>query len=312
MQQWCHTLEELPPNAILAIGTFDGVHLGHEAIFAAAREAAAARGERPWVFTFLGHPAQILHPDAVPGAIQDTNMQMWFLLNNGAHHLILQPFDAAFAQLSATDFAQRLRHATIYCGEDWRFGRAAEGSPAFLRQLGFDVHVVPTATYREKRISSTRIREAMAEGQLQDVAAMLGRPWEYCGEIVHGRGLAGTTFGVPTCNVPYRAQGPLPLAPLGYGVYSAVATLLPPKGATETFPALVNFGVAPTIKDASVPQFEVHLLGATGDFYGWMIQLQFTHNRLRPEEKFDSIDALKAQIVQDAQQCCQQLGVAYR
>lgn len=312
MQQWFYTLDELPERAILAVGTFDGVHLGHEAIFSAAREAAAARGERPWVFSFMGHPAQVLHPEAVPGAIQDANMQMWFLMNNGAHHLVLQPFNEAFAQMTAFEFAARLRNAIIYCGEDWRFGKNAEGSPEFLKQLGFEVHLVPYATYQGERISSTRIREAMAQGKMRDVSAMLGRPWEYCGIVTRGRGLAGSTFGVPTCNVPYQAQGSQPLAPLAYGVYSAVATLLPPTGATETFPAVVNFGVAPTIKNDPVPQFEAHLFGATGDFYDWMIQLRLEHNLLRPEQSFESLDALKQQIVIDAQQCCQQLGVAYR
>jgi riboflavin kinase/FMN adenylyltransferase len=312
MEQWFYTLEDLPRGAVLAVGTFDGVHRGHEAILAAARAEAAARGERPWIFSFLGHPAQILNPTAVPGAIQDEAMQMWSLHREGEHRLILEPFTRAFAELSAEAFAERLRAATIFCGEDWRFGKGAEGSPEFLRARGFDVRVIPYAEYKGERISSTRIREALQAGQMFDVAQMLGRPWCYCGTVVHGRQLAGKTFGVPTCNIPYIAQGAQPLAKVGYGVYAAHATLLPLSGATETYPAVVNFGVAPTIKDDPLPQFEVHLLGAYGDYYGWMVQLSFEHNRLRPEQRFDSIDALKAQIVLDARACCDQLGVTYQ
>lgn len=312
MERWFYTLDDLPQGAVLAAGTFDGVHLGHEAIFEAARAFAATRGEVPWVFSFLGHPAQILHPENVPGAIQDEAMQMWCLHRDGTHRLILQPFDATFAELSAETFAERLRGATIFCGEDWRFGKGAQGSPDFLRERGFDVHVIPYAEYKGERISSTRIRDAMAMGLMRDVAGMLGRPWGYCGPVVHGRQLAGKTFGVPTCNIPYIAQGHQPLAPLGYGVYAATATLLPPTGATQTYPALVNFGIAPTIKDDPTPHFEAHLLGAYGDYYGWMVQLSFEHDRLRPEQKFDSIDALKAQIVLDARAVCDQLGVVYQ
>lgn len=312
MEQWFYRLEDLPPGAVLVAGTFDGVHLGHEAIFAAARAEAAKRGQKPWIFSFLGHPAQILHPEAVPGALQDEAMQLWSLHREGAHHLMLEPFTRDFAELSAAAFAERLRGATLFCGEDWRFGKGAEGSADFLRARGFDVRVIPYAVYKGQRISSTRIREALQAGQMHDVAQMLGRPWCYCGPIVHGRGLAGKSFGVPTCNIPYVAQGAQPLAPLGYGVYAATATLLPPSGATETYPAVVNFGVAPTIKDDPLPQFEAHLFGAYGDYYGSMVQLSFAHDRLRPEQSFASIDALKQQIVLDARACCQQLGVAYQ
>lgn len=301
-----HTLDELPERAVLAVGTFDGVHLGHQRLLSEMRAFAATSGRPAWVLTFTGHPLQLLDPEHVPGRIQD-ELSLVSHVSTFVDDLILQPFTPDFGHLSASAFAERLRTCTVFCGDDWRFGFKAEGSPDFLKALGIDVRVVPYADYRGERISSSRIRAAMAEGQMDEVAQMLGRTWEFCGQVVHGRGLAGPTFGVPTLNLPYLPASltgiTVPLAPLKRGVYRATAYVLPPQGAPERFPAVANFGVAPSVKQEPEPLFEVHLLGAEGDFYGWDALVQIDTPILRSEQHFDSLEALKAQILQDREAC---------
>lgn len=303
-----HSLEELPENAVLAVGTFDGLHLGHQRLLSEMRVFAAETNRPAWVLTFTGHPLQLLDPEHVPGRIQD-ELSLVSQLATFVDDLILQPFTPDFCHLPAEVFAERLRHCAVFCGEDWRFGFKAEGSPDFLKDRGIDVHVVPYAEFRGERISSSRIRAAMAEGQMDDVAHMLGRTWEFCGQVVHGRGLAGPTFGVPTLNIPYLPTSLTgvfsPLAPLKRGVYRATAFVLPPQGAPERFPAVANFGVAPSVKQEPEPLFEVHLIGAEGDFYGWDALVQIDTPILRPEQHFDSLDALKAQILRDRAECAQ-------
>ncbi len=290
------SLSELPPHAVLAVGTFDGVHLGHRALLHEMLTFAEATERPACVLTFEGSPADYFNPEHAPGHIYENLRQFYWLirLTQGKATLFNLPFDAMLAEMPATTFAQHLQECSIFCGEDWRFGKGAEGSPDFLHARGFDLHLVPYARYAEARVSSTRIRVAMAEGQMDQVAAMLGTPWSYTGDVVHGRGLAGSIFGIPTLNIPYQGHDGERMAPLARGVYKATAEV---KGVS--YNALVNFGVAPSIKGEVAPLFEAHLLGASGDFYGEFATLTFTSPLLRAEQKFDSLDALKAQIHAD-------------
>ena len=293
------TLDALPPGAAVAVGTFDGVHLGHRALLREMAAFAAAAGRPAWVLTFAGSPLTLLDPAHAPGLLMDREaiLRQLRLCAPGAR-VVVQPFDAAFAALPAEAFARALRGAAVFCGEDWRFGAGAEGTPGFLRARGFDVHVVPYAQWGGARVSSTRVRAALAEGRLDAAAGMLGRPWAFTGRVVRGRGLAGPTFGVPTANLAYVGRGGERMAPLARGVYRAEALLH-----EIAWPALVNFGVAPSLKGETAPLFEAHLLGAELDLYGANLTLSFDAPRLRPERKFPTVDALRAQIRADLEAC---------
>lgn len=291
-----NSLDHLPASAALAVGTFDGVHVGHQALIRAMRDFAERTHRTPCILTFSNSPNALLAPNRVPGRIlqeQAFLRELSALLPDGV--LLCVPFDHALADLSAQDFANRLRGTTVFCGDDWRFGAGAEGTPDFLKAQGFDVRVVPYATWQGERVSSTRIRASLAEGRLGDVSAMLSRPWSFEGKVIHGRQLARELLGIPTANIPYLASpNEAPLAPLARGVYAALATT-----PTATRPALVNFGVAPSIKNESLPLFEAYILDTEEELYDAPVRLTFTSARIRPEMKFSSVDALKAQVLED-------------
>lgn len=297
-----HSLDLLPPNTALAVGTFDGVHRGHQAILTTMAAYAQATQRAPWVLSFEGKPSAFLKPECDKGAIYDADLQTAYLQTMGAS-LIRQPFNATFAARSAEDFLQALRNAVIFCGEDWRFGKGAVGDIAFLRERGVEVHVVPYVIEAGERISSTRIRQAITDGAMDLAATMLGRPWEFVGVVQHGRALAGKTFGVPTLNIPYKGRHGERLTPLAYGVYCGEAEVCQADGSTLVAPALMNFGVAPSIKNDPEPLFEVHLLDVSGDFYGATVTLRLTHPCLRREQRFASLEALRAQIHADLAVC---------
>ena len=289
------TLADLPPRAALAVGAFDGLHLGHQAILLAMRRHANAHGLPPAILSFERLPAAALDPGRAPGRIQDLDAFNEACRPYAPGGPLLLPFSPELANLSAEDFARRLQGFTLFCGQDWRFGRGAQGTPALLQSLGIPVHIQPDALWRSRRIASTRIRAALLEGRLDDAAAMLGRPWSFTGAVAHGRHLAATALGLPTLNLPYAGRRGETLAPLARGVYRALAAL--PDGSRH--PALVNFGTAPTLKDEAVPLLEAHLPGFSGDLYGQTVTLFFDAPMLRPERRFPSLNALKAQLHAD-------------
>lgn len=295
------SLNTLPSQVALAVGTFDGVHLGHQALLNAMIDFSASHNRCASVLTFSAPPNGFLHPASDPGRLMDNCSLVHTLrgmISNGL--LIQQTFNAAFASIPAPVFAASLQHAVIFCGEDWRFGMGAEGSPRLLQALGFDVHIIPYAQWQGTRISSSRIRSALRQGKFDEAAAMLGRPWQFSGRVEHGRGLAGTLFGVPTLNIPYHGRSDERMAPLAHGVYLANARVQRLNTSTPTYwPALVNFGTAPSIKQIHSPLFEVHLIGASGDFYDAQVELSFNTPRLRPEQHFSSLVELKQQILKD-------------
>ncbi len=286
------SLSELPPHAVVAMGTFDGLHLGHQKILDAMLYFAVENDRPACVITFGSSPAHFFDPLHAPGYICDPFVQQNQIIffTHALSNLLVLPFDATLAEMSAETFAQRLHGCTVFCGEDWRFGKNAEGKPSDLP----DVHIIPYAEYKGARISSTRIREAMAQGQMDEVAAMLGAPWTFVGMVQRGRGLAGKTFGVPTLNIPYIGTVDERMAPIAHGVYKATAEI-----DGERYDALLNLGTAPTVKGEAQPLFEVHLLNASGDYYSSYVTLRINSPRLRAEQKFDSLDALKAQIHAD-------------
>ena len=268
----------------LAIGFFDGVHLGHRRILAGADA----------VLTFDNHPLSILDPSHSPPLLMDVDERMALLGTEGAD----QPravsairFTREFAAQSPEAFADFLHREypsleRIHCGGNWRFGAMGAGTPATLRNLGFDVKVVRYAKYMNERISSTRIRAALSEGKVEDANAMLGRRFAVTGQIVSGKGV-GRRLAAPTLNV---AVAP----PLRCGVYAVETSL--GKG-------IANYGVAPTMgcMKWAAPMLEVHLfddraLRAVG--CPTRLRTEFAAF-IRPEEAFPSVAALSDQIAAD-------------
>lgn len=265
----------------LAAGFFDGVHLAHRRILDGADAA----------LTFANHPATVLAPGGEPPLLCTLDERV-AMLREAAGEAIVLDFTPEFAATRAEDFARGIAErgfTAVRCGEDWRFGRGGEGGPATLRAAGLDVETVPAVEFEGARISSTRIRAAVAKADFAAAAAMLGREWTLCGAVARGKGL-GAKIGFPTVNV---APPPgLQLPPRGvYAVEAAGA------------PAIANLGLAPTLGAnawrSSV--LEVHFIdsGAAAPLAA-ANSLRVAFRRfIRPEKRFDSIDALRRQIAED-------------
>ena len=265
----------------LAVGFFDGVHVGHQRILAHADAA----------LTFTNHPATVFAPDRAPRLLMTTEERLAAISVQGVRRVIARDFTPALAAQPPQAFADSLRRDfpdldEVFCGPNWTFGAGGAGTADTLRALGFSVTVVPFATWRGDPVSSTRIRVALGEGDVSAAAAMLGRPYAASGRVVPGKG-AGRTIGFPTLNV-MPALGDLPLA---RGVY-AVDT---PLGR-----GLANWGVAPTMGARAWPEpvLEVHLLTPPDAPPPASLRVAFTAF-IRPERAFESIDDLREQIARD-------------
>ena len=271
----------------LAIGFFDGVHLGHQAIL---RGADAA-------LTFRNHPLTVLAPERAPRLIMTPEERVAAIRACGVRDVTVLDFTRELAALSAEEFVSRYLAAkvsrpksSVRCGANWRFGAGGAGDAAFLRSHGIAVEVVPYATHGGKPVSSSRIRAALERGEIEDANAMMGRRFEVQGSRFKGKGL-GTAIGYPTLNLDLRfASSVLPL-----GVYEVEV---------EGLKGIANYGLAPTLGDKSWtrPVMEVHLLGegakevSPGTADGVSVTLV---RYIRPEKKFASIEDLQRQIAAD-------------
>lgn len=276
---------------------FDGVHLGHQRVLGVAAAAAADCGGLCVAITFDRHPRAVLTPAEAPPLIQSPRDKQAALRLAGADACLVIAFDEAFSRLSAPDFvgylATGLRPLHSVCvGTEFVFGHRRSGNVEVLREqgsrLGFETRAVPPVVYEGEPISSTRIRQAVQEGNLAAAAAMLGRPYAFTGVVVTGDRL-GRKLGFPTANLETTAP---PLAP--HGVYAAEAVL------DETrVPAVLNVGHRPTLNRASPPlRVEAHLLDYTGDLYGRELEV-IPRVKLREERRFASMEALQAAIGED-------------
>lgn len=294
-------LEELPALGAplhLALGVFDGMHVGHQAVLERAVRAAAEDGGLAGVLTFDPHPIRVIAPQKAPTSLLETLEHKARAAGEyGAQLFIPLHFDLEVAKMEASEFIIRLMAApvkTIAVGEDWRFGHNRSGDVTFLEneavQRGFTLEAVPPVMHDGERISSTRIRQAIRDGNLDAAARMLGRPYVVCGTVVEGRKL-GRTIGFPTANL---ATGDAQLPP--DGVWAVRAGL--PDG--SEVPGVANLGVRPTV-DGESRTLEAHLFDFSEDLYGLELEIRFS-NYLRKELKFASIDALRAQIQTDAEQ----------
>jgi riboflavin kinase / FMN adenylyltransferase len=279
------SLNEVEPGSRgrrVAIGTFDGVHLGHREVIRGADT----------VLTFDPHPLSVIHPEATPKLISTFPVRRDLIAGLGAEELVVIPFDKSFSEQSAEDFVQhvlldRLGAVAVSVGENFRFGKGARGTPEFLSGHDeFETRVVPLVEAAGETVSSSHIRGLVAAGEVDQAAEFLGGPFLFEGEVVPGD-KRGRELGMPTANlIPDDAY----VTP-GHGVYA---------GWANAHPAAVNVGVRPTFETGRGLLVEAHLLDFDDDLYGQTLRIAFLE-RLRGEKRFDSVDELVAQMRRDVE-----------
>ena len=290
----------LETPAALTIGVFDGVHRGHQQLVGAAVAQAHALGGTSVVLTFDPHPDQVVRPARARPSLCSLDERLRLLAQAGVEHAVVLPFTAAVARLTAAQFMQdlaaRLALRVLCVGYDFRLGYGGAGTVEVLRtlglRLGYAVQTVPAALVGETPISSTLIRERLGVGDVGMATTLLGRVFTVCGPVVKGD-QRGRTIGFPTANVRTPEMQLLPAD----GVYACRVQIA---GEQTWRPAVTNVGVRPTFGVLS-RAVEAHLLNWSGDLYGQTLTVGFVE-RLRGEQKFNSIEALKAQIAVDAAQ----------
>jgi riboflavin kinase / FMN adenylyltransferase len=272
----------------VAIGTFDGIHLGHQAVI----------DDADTVLTFDPHPLEVLHPAALPKLITPFSVKRDVIDGLGVEELVVIPFDDAFAHRGAEDFIEhvlieRLGATKVSVGENFRFGAKAKGDPEMLRaREEFETRVVPLVEVDGETVSSTRIRALVAAGDMEGARHCLGTPFMVEGEVVKGD-QRGRELGFPTANFVPDDRLAIP----GHGVYAAFA---------DGVPAAVNVGVRPTFETGRGVLIETYLIDRDEDLYGRTLRVAFVE-RLRGEKRFDSADDLIAQMrrdVDDAKRVC--------
>ena len=283
----------------LAIGVFDGVHRGHQQVIQTAMEDARACGAKAAVLTFDRHPMRTLAPTRAPRMLTSTPHKLELIRQLGVEVCLVIEFTHEFADTPAEAFVDMVAgHTpglqTICVGSRFRFGKDRHGNAALIREIGarrgFRLHELPSLTLGGEIISSTVVRKEIAAGDLKKAEQMLGRPFSILGTVVPGDAL-GRTIGFPTANLN-RHNEVLP----PHGVYAVRARI-----AGQLRPGLVNIGLRPTVKKgAHEPVTELHVLDFSGDLYGTDIEVFFVA-RLREEQKFASLDELRAQIQRDEQ-----------
>jgi riboflavin kinase/FMN adenylyltransferase len=291
-------LESYPPDAgesAVALGVFDGIHLGHRAILGTAVAAARRRSVAALACTFDPHPLEVLQPERSPVPLTTLEDRLALIAETGIDTTVVITFTPAVAGMEPEAFVRdvlvrTLKARDVVVGFNHRFGRGARGTAALLEtlgvRLGFNTHIVAPLTVDGVAVSSSEIRSALQAGDLERAARLLGRPYSAEGEVVPGAG-RGRTLGFPTANV--KTRRPLPLPP---GVYACRALV----GQTR-YRAVINIGVRPTFGETELA-VEAHLLDFSGDLYGQKLRLEFVR-RLREERKFPGVEALRSQIEQD-------------
>ncbi|MEX2642111.1 MAG: bifunctional riboflavin kinase/FAD synthetase [Acetobacterales bacterium] len=304
----CRLDEPLPAEltgAVVALGNFDGVHRGHQAVIAEGRRMAKAEGRQLGVMAFEPHPRNVFRPDDPPFRLTSLTAKARLLGGLGVNVLYVLPFDRELAKTPALVFIDeflvgRLHAAHVVCGHDFVFGHQRGGDAALLEEVsasrGFAVTVVaPSSGPEGNRFSSSGVRAALQEGDLDRAIALLGRDWEIEGEVIEGD-RRGRTIGFPTANI---ALGDYLLPKRG--VYAVRACVEDGNGALEGrwLEGAANVGLRPTV-DGKRDSLEVHLLDFNGDLYGRTLRVRFVA-WLRGEERFDGLDALKRQIARDCE-----------
>jgi riboflavin kinase/FMN adenylyltransferase len=281
---------------VLTLGVFDGLHLGHQLIMKTIVERARATGAVPTVITFDPHPRALLHPESAPPLLQTFDQKIEALGVLGIEQTIVIRFDMNFAQIRAEDFLRavivdRLHAREVYLGCGFAFGHGREGNIDLLRtvsqSLGFVADEVPEVRLRGRRVSSSRIRELLQQGQVNIARRMLGRPYGVEGRVVRGAE-RGAKLGFPTANLHPQNR----VIPRN-GVY-VTATLIDGQWRRS----VTNIGTRPTFGSDNDSSVETFVMNWSGDLYGNVVRVRFLH-RLREEKKFDGVDELKSQIERD-------------
>ena len=297
-----HSLDsiDLPPSSIhLAIGMFDGLHLGHQSVIESAIHSASRSSGLGGVLTFWPHPSHLFRRTDPTPQIMNPEDKVAFLLDLGLDFVVIHPFDAEFARLEAEDFLPFVRSCikglnAVYVGENWRFGRGRKGDVKRLIELAaaqdLTVFSAPRINLNGEPISSTRVRNHLLKGEIADANELLGYCYFSLGTVVTGRRV-GRTLGFPTLNLKWRSE----LQP-ALGVYSVRVSASEGGGIRD---GVANFGMQPTVNAGeSVPQLEVHVLGDCPWGSGDRLKVEW-QGFIRPERKFDSLEALREQIVLD-------------
>jgi riboflavin kinase/FMN adenylyltransferase len=283
-----------------AVGVFDGVHLGHQAVISTSAQHAREGGGTPIVMTFDPHPMKVLRPNNAPHLLTATEHKIQLIRALGVEHLLVIHFDREFAATPPEEFVQQLVKNSkplreICVGHEWSFGKGRAGNLELLKKLGaqhgFTVVGIPPVTVNGEVVSSTAIRAAVEAGDLSRAAAMLGREYTILGTVKRGEQL-GRKLGFPTANLSAHSEQFPP-----NGVYVAEAQL---DGAVLR--GVANVGLRPTVaSDKPQRLVELHLFELDRDIYGQDIEVRFV-SYLRPEQKFQNIDALAKQIARDVEQ----------
>jgi riboflavin kinase/FMN adenylyltransferase len=286
-------LLELPPDRggrpasrRVAIGTFDGVHLGHRAVIEGSDT----------VLTFDPHPLAVIRPEAMPKLLTPFTVKRDLVAGLGVEELVVIPFDRELASRSAEEFVEevlvgRLGASQVSVGENFRFGKGARGDPEFLRSRSeFETRVVPLVEVAGETVSSSHIRGLVAAGEVAQAAGFLGGPFLFEGTVVAGD-RRGRDLGIPTANIVPDDR----LVSPGHGVYAAWA---------HGYPAAVNVGVRPTFETGRGLLVEAHLIGFEGELYGQTLRIAFLE-RMRGEKRFESVEALVAQMHRDIERAAE-------
>ena len=293
-------LEHLRGPLFLAIGVFDGVHLGHQAVISTSTRHARSAGGTPVVITFDPHPLKVLRPHNAPHLLTATQHKIALIRDLGVEHLLVINFDKKFAATPPENFIEQLvAHSKplreICVGHEWSFGKDRSGNLDLLKKLGarfdFDVVGIPPVSMNGTVVSSTAIRRAVEKGEFARAAEMLGRDYTILGTVVRGDNL-GKKIGYPTANLSAHSEQFPP-----NGVYFAEAWI---NGVL--YHGVVNLGFRPTVsRNKSERVLEIYLLDFNRDIYGEDVEIRFIRY-LRGEKKFDSVDALVRQIEADVRQ----------
>jgi riboflavin kinase / FMN adenylyltransferase len=280
----------------LAIGNFDGMHLGHQALLAKLKQAAYIRGLKSAVMTFEPHPREFFAPDNAPTRLASLREKLELFGEAGVDYVYVCHFNQRFAQVGAEDFMHRILRQqmnvkAVLVGEDFRFGAGRRGAHADFANADFELISLPDVLLDGHRVSSTAVREALAKGNLSRARQLLGRVYTISGKVVHGDKV-GRTWGYPTANIHMQHDRP-PLL----GIYAVKLEGL----ADLNLPGVASLGVRPTVKQSGKLTLEVHLFDFKRDIYGKHVRVHFMH-KIRDEMKFSDIETLKTWIASDAQQ----------
>lgn len=295
-----HNLSDLMlSQSAVTIGVFDGVHRGHQEVLAHLKREAQSLGLQTAVITFEPMPGEFLFPDKAPPRLMTFREKYQALEKLGIDYLLCLRFSDRLRTMSPRAFVEDifvegLNARYIAFGDDFRFGENRAGDLLFTEALSAEMgyQVVPTSTFdiQGERVSSTRIRAALARADFELAAELLGKPFKLSGKVLKGKRL-GRTIGSPTANIALkRVKSPL------HGVYAVRVT----GGGLSDAPGVANVGVRPTVNDGMLANLEVHLFDFDGDLYGERLDVEFL-TKLRDEKKFESLDALKAAIAVDQQ-----------